>query len=67
VLLGLVIGALSRPLREIFEAASFHISNVFIMVFWFLLGTLLVVLVTSNRKAYERKSQTDVAEEAKND
>jgi putative membrane protein len=68
VLLGLVIGALSAPLRKILQTASFQISNVFIMVFWLLLGTLLVVLVTSYSKAYERKLQINVVEkEAKND
>ncbi|MHC4791356.1 MAG: DUF368 domain-containing protein [Planctomycetota bacterium] len=68
VLLGLVIGALSVPLKKILQTVSFQISNVFIMVFCFLLGTLLVVLVTSFRKAYERKSQINVVEkETKND
>ena len=68
VLLGLVIGALSTPLKRILQTASFQISNVFIMVFWFLLGALLVVLVTSYRRAYERKLQIDVIEkETKND
>jgi putative membrane protein len=68
VLLGLVIGALSTPLRKIFETASFQISNVFIMVFCFLLGVSLVVLVTSFRKVYERKLQINVVEkEAEND
>jgi putative membrane protein len=68
VLLGLVIGALSTPLKKILQTGSFQISNVFIMVFWLLLGALLVVLVTSYRKAYERKLQIDVVEkETKND
>jgi len=68
VLLGLVIGALSTPLKKILQTATFEISNVFIMVFWLLLGVLLVVLVTSRRKAYERKLQIDVIEkETKND
>jgi putative membrane protein len=68
VLLGLVIGALSVPLKKIFQTASFQISNVFIMVFWLLLGALLVVLVTIYGKAYERKLQINVVEkETKND
>ena len=68
VLLGLVIGALSTPLRKIFETASFQISNVFIMVFCLLLGVFLVVLVTSFRKVHERKLQINVVEkEAEND
>ena len=68
VLLGLVIGALSTPLKKILQTASFQVSNVFIMVFWFLLGALLVVLVTIYGKAYERKLQIDVMEkETKND
>ena len=70
VLLGLVIGALSTPLKRILQTASFQISNVFIMVFWLLLGALLVVLVTHRRKTYERKRklQIDVIEkETKND
>jgi putative membrane protein len=45
VLLGLVIGALSVPLKKILQTASFQLSNVFIMVFWFLLGVSLVALV----------------------
>ena len=70
VLLGLVIGALSTPLKRILQTATFQISNVFIMVFWLLLGALLVVLVTHRRKTYERKRklQIDVIEkETKND
>jgi putative membrane protein len=70
VLLGLVIGALSTPLKKILQIASFQISNVVIMVFWLLLGALLVVLVTHRRKIYERKRklQIDVIEkETKND
>ncbi len=68
VLLGLVIGALSTPLKKILQIASFQISDVFIMVFWFLLGISLVALVTSCRKAYERKLQINVVEkETKSD
>jgi putative membrane protein len=68
VLLGLVIGALSTPLKKILQTASFQVSNVFVMVFWFLLGALLVVLVTIYGKAYERKLQINVVEkETKND
>jgi len=67
VLLGLVIGALSTPLKKILQTGSFQISNVFIMVFWLLLGALLVVLVTIYGKAYERKLQINVVEkETKN-
>ena len=57
ILLGLVIGALSTPLREIIETASFQISHVLIMVICFLLGVSLVVLMGSYIKACERKSQ----------
>ena len=68
VLLGLVIGALSTPLKKIFQTATFEISNIFIMVFCFLLGALLVVLVTGYRKAYERKLQINVVgKETKDD
>ena len=68
VLLGLVIGALSTPLKKILQTASFQVSSVFVMVFWFLLGALLVVLVTIYGKAYERKLQINVVEkETKND
>ena len=67
VLLGLVIGALSTPIKKILQTSSFQISNVFIMAFWLLLGALLVVLVASCRKAYERKSQINATEkETKN-
>ena len=62
VLLGLVIGALSTPLKKILQTASFQISDVFIMVFWFLLGISLVALVTIYGKAYERKLQINVVE-----
>jgi len=68
VLLGLVIGALSTPLKKILQTTSFQVSNVFIMVFWLLLGALLVVLVTIYGKAHERKLQINVVEkETKND
>ena len=68
VLLGLVIGALSTPLKRIIQTGSFKASNIFIMVIWFLLGISSVVFVAGFRKAYERKLQLDVAEkEAKND
>jgi len=66
VLLGLVIGALSTPLRKIIETTSFRISNVFIMIFCLLSGIVSVVLITSYRKAYERKLQT-VEKEIKKD
>jgi putative membrane protein len=67
VLLGLVVGALSVPLKKILQTASFETSTVVcIMVFWFLLGALLVVLVTGFRKAYERRLQTNVEKETKN-
>ncbi len=57
MLLGLVIGALSTPLRKIIETASFQISHVLIMVLWLLLGVSSVVLIRSYIKACERKSQ----------
>ena len=66
VLLGLVIGALSTPLRKIIETTSFEVSNVLIMVFCVLMGVLSVVLITSYQKAYERKMQT-AEEKIKND
>ncbi len=68
VLLGLVIGALSTPLKKIIATAPFRMSDVFIMVFCFLLGVSLVVLMGSYRKAYERKLQINVVEkEIEND
>ncbi len=68
VLLGLVIGALSTPLKKIIATASFRISDVFIMVFCFLLGVSLVVLMGSYQKGCERKRQIKaVKEEAEND
>ena len=63
VLLGLVIGALSVPLKKILQTASFHLSSVLIMVFWFLLGASLVVLIGRYQKGYERKRQINAAEE----
>ena len=68
VLLGLVIGALSTPLKKIIATASFRISDVFIMVFCFLLGVSLVVLMGSYQKGCERKRQIKtVKEKAEND
>jgi putative membrane protein len=49
-LLGLVIGALSIPLKKIIEASLFRLSEISLMVFLFLLGILLVVIV----KKYNR-------------
>ncbi len=63
VLLGLVIGALSTPLKDVIETAPFHLSSVLIMVFWFLLGASLVVLMGRYQKGYERKRQINAAEE----
>ena len=63
VLLGLVIGALSTPLKDVIETAPFHLSSVLIMVFWFLLGASLVVLIGRYQKGYERKRQINAAEE----
>lgn len=68
VLLGLVVGALSTPVKKILQGASFEISSIIFMVIWFLLGALLVIIVTRYREAYERKLRTETVEkEAKNE
>ncbi len=56
VLLGLVIGALSTPFKKIIVTASFHLSSVLIMVFWFLLGISLVVLMGKYQKGYDAET-----------
>jgi len=57
VLLGLVLGTLSVPLKKIFEMGLFQISNVLIMLFFLLLGVFLVVIIMRYRKNYEQKVQ----------
>ena len=57
VLLGLVLGTLSVPLKKIFEMGLFQISNVLIMLFFLLLGIFLVVIMMRYRKNYEQKFQ----------
>lgn len=57
VLLGLVLGTLSVPLKKIFEMGLFQISNVLIMLFFLLLGFFLVVIIMRYRKNYEQKLQ----------
>jgi len=57
VLLGLVLGTLSVPLKKIFEMGLFQISNVLIMLFLLLLGVFLVVIIMRYRKNYEQKVQ----------
>lgn len=57
VLLGLVLGTLSVPLKKIFEMGLFQISNVLIMLFFLLLGVFLVVIIMRYRKNYEQKLQ----------
>jgi len=58
LLLGLVIGALSVPLKKIFENEGLQISNIFVMLFLVLLGIFLVFLGVKYKKIYERKLQT---------
>ncbi len=53
-LLGLVIGALSVPLKRIFLATELQILNVFMILFFLLLGILLVFLAVKYRKIYEK-------------
>lgn len=50
LLLGLVIGALGIPIKKIFQTASFEIWNIFMMVFFLLLGVLIVVAVSGYKK-----------------
>lgn len=54
LLLGLVIGALSIPIKKIFETASFEILNIFLMLFFLLLGALIVVVITGYKKRIEK-------------
>ncbi len=57
VLLGLVLGTLSVPLKKIFEMGLFQISNVLTMLFFLLLGVFLVMIIIRYRKNYEQKVQ----------
>jgi len=57
VLLGLVLGTLSVPLKKIFKMGLFQISNVLTMLFFLLLGVFLVVIIMRYRKNYEQKLQ----------
>jgi len=50
LLLGLVIGALSIPVKRILEKGSLEIANIFIMIFFLLLGVFLVVFVNAKSK-----------------
>lgn len=57
VLLGLVLGTLSVPLKKIFEIGLFQVSDVLIMLFFLLLGVFLVIVIIRYRKNYEQKLQ----------
>lgn len=50
MLLGLVIGALSIPIREIFENISLDVWNVFVVLIFLVVGVLLVGLITKYGK-----------------
>jgi len=51
VLLGLVVGSLSIPLRRIYEtAASFEAYNIALMVVFLLLGVFIVYFITHLEK-----------------
>ena len=51
-LLGLVIGAVSIPIKKIYEITSFNLNNSLIMLFFFLISLFIVLLVHS----YSKKS-----------
>ena len=56
-LLGLVIGAVSIPIKRIIEITSFNISNSFIMLGLFLWSILIVITISHYGKIYKRKLQ----------
>jgi putative membrane protein len=64
-LLGLVIGALSSPLKKIIETASFRLPSFVIMVLWFLFGASLVILIGKYQKTLEQKRQINAEENLK--
>ena len=56
-LLGLVIGAVSIPIKRIYETALLSISNIFIMLFFFLISIFLLLIVVSYKKVHTKKLQ----------
>ncbi len=64
-LLGLVIGALSSPLKKVIETASFRLSSFVIMALWFLFGAFLVILIGKYQKTLEQKRQINAEENLK--
>jgi len=56
-LLGLVIGALSVPLKKIFEFSYLDISNISFMISFLVLGVLCVIFLMWYKEVYEKKLQ----------
>jgi putative membrane protein len=54
-LLGLVIGALSIPVKRILIALEITVTNIIIMIFFFLLSIFLVAIASYYKSFYERK------------
>ena len=50
LLLGLVIGSLSIPIKRIFTTTILNLSNFFLMIVFLILGVLLVTLVSKYSK-----------------
>ncbi len=50
LLLGLVLGALSIPIKKIFETATFGILNITVMLFFLLSGAFIVVMASNCKK-----------------
>ncbi len=55
VLLGLVVGALSTPLRKIIDTGPFNFIAVLVMVLCFLAGACLVILLDYYQRAHAQK------------
>ncbi|AQT69648.1 hypothetical protein STSP2_02842 [Anaerohalosphaera lusitana] len=63
VLLGLVIGATSIPLKRIYQDASFSPGNILLMLFFFLVSFFLVYAVSNYKKFYTNKTSVNQAAE----
>jgi putative membrane protein len=54
-LLGLVLGAVSIPIKRIYQTTAFNISNTLIMLFFFLISIFIVLLVANYKKILLKK------------
>jgi len=54
LLLGLVLGALSIPIKKVFETATFGVLNIFLMLFFLLMGIFIVIVASNCKKNIEK-------------